>query len=67
MIPMKLMRQISQLEEEYGKIWKDLEKPLTSEMSYDRSLARLEKHFEETGEQEDLARIRGNRTTRKTR
>ena len=67
MIPLQMMRRLSRLEEEYGTLLKELETPLSSEMGYYRSLARLEKRFEENGEHEALARIRLNRPPRKSR
>lgn len=67
MIALKLMRRLSQLEEDYGKLWNELETPLPFRTVYDRNLADLEKHFEEQGLHEDLARIRKNRTPLKRR
>lgn len=67
MIPLKLLRRMARLEEEYGTLLKELETPLTSEMQYYRNLDRLEKHFEEKGLHEDLACLRKNRTPRKRR
>ena len=67
MIALKFMRRFSRLEEEYGKLWRELETPLPSEMTYKRSLARLEKHFEEKGLHEELATLRKNRTPCKRR
>ena len=67
MIALKLMRRLSRLEDEYGKLWKELETPLPRELRYERNLASLEKHFEEIGEHKGLARIRLNRPARKGR
>ena len=55
MIALKLMRRLSRLEEEYGKLWKELETPLSHEIRYYRNLAHLKKHFREAAEREASA------------
>ena len=45
MIPLQMLRRLSRLKEDYGKLWKELETPLTAEMSYDPQLGQYGKTF----------------------
>lgn len=55
MIGLKWMRRMSRLEEDYTKLWKDFETPMSFEMRYKRNAARMEKRNRELAERETSA------------